>query len=316
MMPPTPTNNVSSWLLGVPSLRRRSLPFPMSPDGDTPTARSALKAAQAGLTDGLQRLRMASLARGIGASLGDGEFSGGGAGASSGLPEGPSLRSRFSAFLWGGFGGGGSGVLWVDDYDLGSSGVRTILGSGSDGSYQIMPVLEARVGTPLVFERLSGARGGARGSTGDFGTPKELEEDDGFLFMDAGRPYAGTLGNAGSVGGAGGGNKRDGGCPGTRSVSTHVLYGPHEPGTGICGGIVARGAQGRFPDRFCLKTHCSFASHSSKSYLSKLKRGAFYVKENDSHGYCDLSLSAEAASLAPEGLLTGRNNVPGWKAVI
>jgi hypothetical protein len=99
-------------------------------------------------------------------------------------------------------------------------------------------------------------------------------------------------------------------------VSAHVLYGPHEPGTGICGGIVARGAQGQFLDRFCLKTRCGFASHSSKSYLSKLKRGAFYVKENDSHGYCDLFLSAEAANLAPEGLLTGRNNVPGWKAVI
>ena len=55
-----------------------------------------------------------------------------------------------------------------------------------------------------------------------------------------------------------------------------------------------------------------FASHSSKSYLSKLQRGAFYVKESESHGYCDLSLSAEGASLAPEGLLAGLNNVPGW----
>ena len=204
----------------------------------------------------------------------------------------------------------------VDDSDLGSFGVRTILGSGLDGSYQIMQGLEARVETPLSFERLSGARGGARGSTGDFNTPQESEDDDDFFVTKAGRPYAGTSGNAGSVGGARGGNKRDGGRPATRSVSAHVLYGPHEPGTGICGGIVARGAQGQFPDRFCLKTCCGFASHSSKSYLSKLTRGAFYVKENDSHGYCDLSLSAEAASLAPEGLLTGRNNVPGWKAVI
>ena len=40
------------------------------------------------------------------------------------------------------------------------------------------------------------------------------------------------------------------------------------------------------------------------------------MKENDSHGYCDLSLSAEAARLAPEGLLVGLNNMPGWKAVI
>ncbi len=68
--------------------------------------------------------------------------------------------------------------------------------------------------------------------------------------------------------------------------------------------------------RFCLKTRCGFALHSSKSYLSKLKRGAFYVKENDSHGYCDLFLSAEAANLAFNALLTGRNNVPGCKAVI
>ena len=288
----------------------------MSTNGDPPPARSALKAAQAGLTDGLQRLRMASLARGIGATLGEGESLGGGAGASSGSPEGPSLRSQFGAFLPGGFGGGGSGVLRVDDYDLSSVGVRTILGSGSDGSYQIMQGLEARVETPLSFERLSGARGGARGSPGDFSTPKESEDDDGFFFTEAGRPYAGASGNAGSVGGAGGGNKRDGVRPATRSVSAHNLYGPHKPGTGICGGIVARGAQGQFPDRFCLKTRCGFASHSSKSYLSKLTQGAFYVKENDSHGYCGLSLSAEAASLAPDGLLTGLNNVPGWKAVL
>ena len=63
----------------------------MSTNGDPPPARSALKAAQAGLTDGLQRLRMASLARGIGAKLGEGESLGGGGGGSSGSPEGPSL---------------------------------------------------------------------------------------------------------------------------------------------------------------------------------------------------------------------------------
>ena len=99
-------------------------------------------------------------------------------------------------------------------------------------------------------------------------------------------------------------------------MSAHVLYGPHKSGTGICGGIVARGVQGQFPDRFCLKTRCGFASHSSKSYLSKLHWGAFYVKENKSHGYCDLSLSAEAARLAQEGLFMALTNVPGWKAVI
>jgi len=97
----------------------------MSSDGDPPPARLVLKTAQAGLTDGLQRLRMASLARGIGATLGEGEFSGGRAGASSGLPEGPSLRSQFSMYLPGGVGGGGSGGLRVDDDNLGSVGVRT-----------------------------------------------------------------------------------------------------------------------------------------------------------------------------------------------
>ena len=40
------------------------------------------------------------------------------------------------------------------------------------------------------------------------------------------------------------------------------------------------------------------------------------MKESDSHGYCKLFLSSEAAKLAPEGLLEGHNNVPGWKAII
>ena len=40
------------------------------------------------------------------------------------------------------------------------------------------------------------------------------------------------------------------------------------------------------------------------------------MKESESHGYCKLFLSSEAAKLAPEGLLEGHNNVPGWKAVI
>ena len=80
-------------------------------------------------------------------------------------PRGPRSAPSSARFCRG-FGGGGSGVLRVDDSDLGSCGVRTILGSGLDGSYQIMQGLEARVETPLSFERLSGARGGARGATG------------------------------------------------------------------------------------------------------------------------------------------------------
>jgi hypothetical protein len=62
----------------------------MSADDDLPPARSALKAAQSGLAEGLLRLRMASSARGIGAPSGEGEFLGGG-GASSGSSGGPSL---------------------------------------------------------------------------------------------------------------------------------------------------------------------------------------------------------------------------------
>jgi hypothetical protein len=137
----------------------------------------------------------------------------------------------------------------VDDNYLGSLGVRTILGSGSDRSYQIMQGLEAQVETPLLFKQPAVARVGARGSTGDFSTPKESEDDVGFFFKVAGRLYTSDSGNAGSSRGiAGGGNKHDRGGPATRSVSAHVLYGPHEPGTGICGGIVARGAQGQFPE--------------------------------------------------------------------
>ena len=78
----------------------------MSTDGDLPSARSALKAAQSGLTEGLLRMRMASAARGIGAPQGEGEFSGDGSSDSAG---GPSLRTQFSMFLPVGLGGGGGG---------------------------------------------------------------------------------------------------------------------------------------------------------------------------------------------------------------
>jgi len=185
--------------------------------------------------------------------------------------------------------------LRVDDNDVGSLGVRTILDSDV-GSYQVLPGLEARVETPLSFARPGFAgRGGGGGSPGGFSTPKDVGEDDGFFYDTGGSYGSKNAGLAGSGGGKGGGKRRDGGRPTTRSLAPHGLYGPHEPGTGICGGLIARGAQGEFPDRFCLKTRCGFTSHSTKSYLSKLK---------------------EAAKLAPEGLLEGRNNVPGWKAVI
>ena len=88
---------------------------------------------------------------------------------------------------------------------------------------------------------------------------------------------------------------------------------------GICGGVIARGVQGQFPDRFCLKTRCSFSSHSVKSHLGRLEAGAYYVKENKSHGYTEVCLPANAAALlAPDGLLKSSNNVMvvGWKAII
>ena len=74
----------------------------MSTDGDHPPVRSALKAAQAGLTEGLLRLRMVTSARGIGAPLGEGEFLGGGVGALSSLARGSLLHSQFNIFCQGG----------------------------------------------------------------------------------------------------------------------------------------------------------------------------------------------------------------------
>jgi hypothetical protein len=154
---------------------------------------------------------------------------------------------------------------------------------------------------------------GNKGASGDFSTPRETEEVDGFFYGEASGAYR----LAASGGGAGVSNKSNEICLATKvGVPTHGLNGPHGLGMGICGGIVARGAQGQFPDCFCLKTRCGFVSHSSKNYLSKLEQGGFYVKENDSHGYCKLFLSSEAAKLAPEGLLESHNNMHGWKAII
>ena len=164
-----------------------------------------------------------------------------------------------------------------------------------------------------MLEQPAYAGGGTRGASGDFSTPKKTEDDDGFFYGEA----AGAYYFAASGGSAGVGNKSDGSRPATKTgVSTHGLYGPHVSGMGIYGGIVARGAQGQFPDRFCLKTRCGLASHSSKNNLSKMEQGGFYIKENNSHGYCKLFLSSEAAKLTPEGLLESRNNMPGWKAGI
>jgi hypothetical protein len=44
--------------------------------------------------------------------------------------------------------------------------------------------------------------------------------------------------------------------------------------------------------------------------------GAYYVRENNAYAYSKLSLSPEAAALAPPGLLASRNTTAGWKAII
>lgn len=110
------------------------------------------------------------------------------------------------------------------------------------------------------------------------------------------------------------GSGRSGALPG--GPSFYTLYGPHGPATGICGGVIARGAQGQFPDRFCVKTRCRFATHVSRSHLGALKTVAYYVRENDSHAYTEVCLPAEAAALATKDLLESSNNVGGWKAII
>jgi hypothetical protein len=62
------------------------------------------------------------------------------------------------------------------------------------------------------------------------------------------------------------------------------------------------------------------AMHVLHSYLQvppwEVVAGAYYVKENEAHGYTKVCLTANAASLAPEGLLESCNNVGGWKAII
>jgi hypothetical protein len=44
--------------------------------------------------------------------------------------------------------------------------------------------------------------------------------------------------------------------------------------------------------------------------------GMYYVKETETHGYTELRLSPNPASLATAGLLESCNNVGGWKAII
>jgi hypothetical protein len=44
--------------------------------------------------------------------------------------------------------------------------------------------------------------------------------------------------------------------------------------------------------------------------------GGYYVKQNDTHGFAELCLTPEAATLAPEGLLQAPNTAAVWKAII
>ena len=294
-------------------------------------ARSALKAAQAGLAEGLNRLMVATTARaGSGGAADGGEslpaFSGG-AGA---------FRSPADSFLPGGFGAQGRGEGSGGSRTMSS---RTILPSVDfvGGSYilPILPDYENRITTPLTVDMGGGARGqgglthneayasshgggyadddGSQGerSSRSLDIPRSNSQGEG---GGGNPPSYFRISRAGS-GGQGEGSIRGSGRFGTVSTSFR-LYGPHGASTGICGGIIARGLQGQFPDRFCLKTRCSFASHSVKSHLGRLEAGAYYVKENESHGYAEVCLPANAAALAPEGLLESTNNVAGWKAII
>ena len=156
-------------------------------------------------------------------------------------------------------------------------------------------------------------RGSPSGRFGDlrslrFGDPQDLEgdgfEDSQDFVTKTGGDTAQRSGNTSRLFTAS--QERGGLC----------LYGPHNPGTRICGGVIARGAQGQFSDRFCLKTECRFTTHATKSYLPRMIAGDYYVKQNDTHGYVELCLTPEAAALAPEGLLQAPNTAAAWKAII
>jgi hypothetical protein len=118
-------------------------------DSDHQTARSTLKAAQAGLANGLTWLRVATTTRGNGAPGEEGEsFAMAGMGSPA-LVGGPSLHSQFSQFLPGGLGFSGGGTEGI------SSGERPILASDNlvGGSFQILQGYESRVDTPLTGDR-------------------------------------------------------------------------------------------------------------------------------------------------------------------
>ena len=275
---------------------------------------SALKAAQATLAEGLTRLRVASTARPPVPSVGEGES------LARGMEVLPGARAEAT-------GGGLSSLFFPGGLGSGvSSRGRTILPSTATGdSFTVIPGMEDQVSSLLSsaqgelydgrYGMLRGElpRGSPSGRFGDlrslrFGDPQD-SEGDGF---DDARDYASKTG--GDTVQRTGNTSRP--FTARQEGPGLCLYGPHNPGTRICGGVIARGAQGQFPDRFCLKTGCHFASHATKSYLPRMIAGGYYVKQNDIYGYAELCLSPEAAALAPEGLLQGPNTPTAWKAII
>lgn len=281
-------------------------------DGDRPLALSAMKAAQAALAEGLDRMRVAATASGNGAPLEEGESF---VPPPSPAPRGgEALFGSLGRFLPGGvgFAEGGSGR---SSFLGGGSTILPSVTSGEEGSFKVLRGYESQVLTPLSSDRsprLAGEQAGATfGGNIMFGNENEEDHDDkyppdGGIFVSsaAGVPTGGPI-------------IRDSRKFAPKKGPTGLLlYGPHGPGTCICGGVIARGVQGQFPDRFCLKTGCTFTSHRTKSYLGNLVRGAYYVRENESYGYLELCLTPEAALLAPPEVLEGQNNVTGWKAII
>jgi hypothetical protein len=130
-------------------------------DGARPPAPSAMSAAKATLSEGLNCLRVASAARGIGATTKEGE-SLVTAGIGSPAPVGGvAFCGQLNQFFPGGisFTGGGPG-------GRASRGGCTILASdtlAAGGSFQILSDYESRVTTPLTGDRVSLRNAGGGG---------------------------------------------------------------------------------------------------------------------------------------------------------
>jgi len=212
-------------------------------DGDRSTARDALRAASASLAEGITRLRVASAVCGGGAPPEVGEsFVTARAGEGTPLlPSGASLRGQLSQFLPGGL--GLSGVA----RERGSSGEHTILPSdhGSvGGSFQILNGFETRVNTPLTDGERGGSFGRQPGETRTGGSGS-LNSSVFGLGAFSSRPPRGLADDDDS----------------------------NEDYDIARGGFLAKGPQGQFPDRFCLKRKCQFTSHAAKSSLGHLHPG-------------------------------------------